>query len=312
MLVQGQFGIFSADLWFWSPSEAAPTLIAAAFITCIAVFALLYPLVKADRMARFWAAGALGSLVPSGSSIPGDRLLLLTGVGSMALLAQLLTTFLEKRPPFARQGKWRAVFAVPLAVLFARRVIAAPLMLPVRAHSMEAVGRLADFAADAVQNAPDGSKRTVVVLNTPANVLASYLALTLATRGAPIPDHVRWLAPADSELRITRLSDRALRVRPARGFFSHWTDRLYRSERNPLRTAERVELRDVTVTIGPLTPNGTPAEADFEFKEPLEAHLYLWLRWDGEIVRPLRSPCVSERRSSFRQGISPRCSSTTS
>ena len=294
MLVQGQFGIFSADLWFWSPSGAAPTLVTAAFVTSLLIFALFYPLLKTDRAARFWAAGAAGSLVPSASSIPGDRLLLLAGVGALALLAQLMTTFIEKRPPLPTAGRWRVLIAIPIAILLARRVVAAPLMLPVRAHSMEAVGRLADFAADAVKRAPASSHRTVVVLNTPANVLSSYLALTLATRGAPIPDQVRWLAPTDSELTITRLSDRVLRVRPARGFFSHWTDRLYRSERNPLRTGERVELSDMTVTIGPLTPSGTPAEADFEFRESLEAQRYLWLRWEGETCLPGDPPRIGE------------------
>jgi hypothetical protein len=294
MLVQGQYGIFSADLWFWSPSGATPTLLTAGFVTCIVVVALLYPLIKADAMARFWAAGAAGSLVPSASSIPGDRLLLLAGVGALALLAQLMTTFVEKRPPLPPKGKWRMLIAVPLAVLFARRVVAAPLMLPVRAHSMEAVGRLADFAADAVMRTPESPKRTVVVLNPPANVLASYLALTLATRGAPIPDHVRWLAPTDSELTITRISERVLRVRPARGFFSHWTDRLYRSERNSLRTAERIEFSDMTVTIGPLTAGGTPAEADFEFNGPLEGPRYLWLRWQGDACLSSDPPRVGE------------------
>jgi hypothetical protein len=294
VLVQGQLGIFSADLWFWSPTDAAATLITAAIVTCILVSLLLFPLLKADPMARFWAAGAVGSLIPSASSIPGDRLLLMTGVGALALLAQLMTTFVEKRPPFANLGKWRALLALPLAVLFLRRVAAAPVMLPIRAHSMDSVGRLADFAADAVQQAPDGPLHTVVVLNTPANVLASYLALTLATRGAPIPEHVRWLAPADSELTVTRLSDRVLRVRPARGFFSRWTDRLYRSQRNPLKTGDRIELTDMTVRIGPLTSSGTPAQADFEFHDTLEAPGYLWLRWNGEACVPCAPPRVGE------------------
>jgi hypothetical protein len=280
MLIQGQLGVFSADLWFWSPSDVARTLMLSAFVTCALLVVLFFPLLQADKMARFWGAGALGSLIPSASSIPGDRLLVLAGVGAMALLAQLMTTFVEKRPPFAALGKWRIVVAVPLAILFLRRVVAAPVMLPVRAHSMEAVGRLADFTADAVQAAPDLSRRTVVVLNPPANVLASYLGLTLATRGAPVPEHVRWLAPAHSELTITRLSERVLRVQPARGFFSHWTDWLYRSQRNPLRNGQRIELAELTVTIGPLTPGGTPGYADFEFRDALEAHL--WLQWNGD------------------------------
>lgn len=294
LLVQGQFGVFSADLWFWSPSEAAFTLSAAAVVTTAIVFALFFPLLKTDPMARFWAAGATFALVPSASSIPGDRLLLLPGVGAMALLAQLLATFVERGPPFAGIGKWRILVAMPLAVIFMRRVVGATVMLPVRAHSMEAVAELADFAADAVQAAPDVAKRTVVVLNSPANVLSSYLAPTLATRGAPIPEHVRWLAPTHSDLAVTRLSDRVLRVRPARGFFSHWTDRLYRSARHPFRTGDRIAFAEMTVTIGPLTSTGTPAEADFAFREPLEARGYLWLRWNGETCVPCDPPRIGE------------------
>jgi hypothetical protein len=254
----------------------------------------LFPLLKTDAMARFWAASAVGALVPSASSIAGDRLLLLAGVGVMALLAQAFAAFAQKCPPLPTRGKWRVAIAVPLAFLFVRRVVVAPVMLPIRAQSMEAVGRLADFAADAVQGAGDSSHRSVIVLNTPANVLASYLGLTLATRGTTIPEHVRWLAPADSELTITRLSDRVLRVRPARGFFLHRTDGLYRSEQNPLHTGDRIELADMTVTIGALTSSGTPAEADFEFREALEAPRYLWLRWDGETCTPCPPPHVGQ------------------
>jgi hypothetical protein len=292
LLIQGQLGIFSADLWFWSPAEAASILVGAAFVTCAVLAILFFRVVEGDRMARFWAAGAMGSLIPSASSIPGDRLLLLAGVGIMALLAQLMTAFLDKRAPFA--GKWRTLAAVPLAILFLRRAVASPVMLPIRAHSMEAVAELADFAADAVQAAPDVAQRTVVVLNPPANVLSSYLGLTLATRGSPVPQHVRWLAAAHSELTITRLSDRVLRVQPARGFFSHWTDRLYRSRRNPLRTGDRIALAEMTVTIGPLTPIGTPASADFEFHDTLEARDYLWLKWNGGACVPCPPPRVGE------------------
>jgi hypothetical protein len=266
----------------------------AAFVTCVVLALLLLPLLRQDKMARFWATGAVGSLVPSASSIPGDRLLVLAGVGAMALLAQLMTTFVEKRAPFAAAGKWRVLAGIPLTVLFLRRVPGSAVMLPIRAHSMEAVARVTDFAADAVQALPDTSQRTVVVLNSPANVLSSYLALTLATRGVPVPAHVRWLAPAHSELTITRLSDRILRVRPARGFFSHWTDRLYRSQRNSLRTGERIALAEMTVTIGPLTPSGMPAHADFEFHDPLEAPEYLWLQWNGNACVPSAPPRVGE------------------
>src|SRR5262249_45045675 len=141
---------------------------------------------------------------------------------------------------------------------------------------------------------PDVAQRTVVVLNPPANVLASYLGLTLATRGAPVPRHVRWLAPTHSELTVTRVSDRVLRVKAARGLFSHGTDGLYRSQRNPLRPGDRIELAEMTATIGPLGPESRPSYADFEFRDPLESRDYLWLRWNGDACAPVEPPRIGE------------------
>jgi hypothetical protein len=293
LLLQGQLGAFSADLWFWSPSEVTSTVVAAAFVTTAVFAVVVFPLLKTDAMARFWMVGAVGAIVPSASSIPGDRLLVLPGIGVMALLALAFAAFVERRAPLA--GKWRALWAVPLVLFLLRRTVSASLMLPLRAHSMEAVARLTDFAADVVQAAPDVQRRTVIVLNPPVNVLASYLGLTLATRGAPVPRHLRWLASAQSELTVTRLSERVLRVQPARGFFSHWTDRLYRSHRNPLLPGERVALAESTVTVGPAMPSGAPAYADFEFREPLESTEYLWLKWNGDTCAPSAPPRIGEK-----------------
>jgi hypothetical protein len=293
-LVQGQLGVFSADLWFWSPASARPVLLAGAFVTLAVTVFLVAPLLRASETSRFWALGALGALVPSASSIPGDRLLLLPGVGIMALLAELFAAFADKRAPLPLRGAARTAIAVPIFFLFVRRAVMAPVGLPFRAHSMEAVGQMADFAADTVQRAENSGRRTVIALNPPANVLASYLGLTLATRGAPVPEHVRWLAPTDSDLTVTRPAERVLRVRPAHGFFSTAADRLYRSEGNALTRGQRIELADMAVTIGPLGPNGNPAEVDFEFREPLESARYLWLRWDGASCVPSEPPRIGE------------------
>jgi len=84
-------------------------------------------------------------------------------------------------------------------------------------------------------------------------------------------------------------------VQPARGFFTHWTDRLYRSQRNPLHPGERIELAESTVTIGPTMPTGAPAYADFEFREPLESPEYLWLEWNGDTCVLSAPPRVGEK-----------------
>jgi hypothetical protein len=50
----------------------------------------------------------------------------------------------------------------------------------------------------------------------------------------------------------------------------------------------------MTVTIGAMTPNGTPADADFEFRDTLESPRYLWLRWEGESCIPSPPPAIGQ------------------
>lgn len=295
LLMQGQFGLFSADLWLWSPPEDAPLLVGAGLATCGLVGLLLFPLLRHDREARFWTASLVGSLIPCASSIPGDRLLLLPGVAAMALLARLFSVFAERLPPLPVRGAWRTVVALPLLALFVRRVVFASLLLPLRAHSMDVVGQVADVGADAVPAAAEVAGQTLVVVNPPASLLASYVGLTLATRRAPIPRHVRWLATASSEITLTRLSAHVLRVHPRGGFLESRPDLLYRSSGHGLRIGDRIAFDDVTAVVVSLTSAGTPADVDFQFIEPLESPRYIWRRWEGNTCVPYRPPAIGER-----------------
>jgi hypothetical protein len=294
VLLTGQFGFPSSDSWFWGEPGLAKTTIAIALATVVAGTALLVPILRSDRTARFWAVGMVVATVPSASSVPGDRLLLFVGVGGMALLAQLFSSFVAGAGPLPTAGLWRAVVGVPILALFVRRVVLAPVLLPIRAHSMDILGRILDTANDAVPKTADIAGRSLIIVNPPTSVLASYIPLMRATSGEPPPRSLRWLATASSDLRLTRVSAQVLRVRPEDGFFLSWPDRLYRSALAPLLPGETIVLEDLTVTVTSMTPDGRPAEADFAFREPLESSDYVWMAWRENACEPFTPPTIGE------------------
>ena len=97
------------------------------------------PLLKRDRIARFWAAGMLFATIPVCATLPMDRLLTFAGVGAFGLLAQFWAFVLDPPAGFAANRWWR-IPARGLAWFFVgAHAVWAPLALPFRALADRAV-----------------------------------------------------------------------------------------------------------------------------------------------------------------------------
>ena len=93
---------------------------------------------------------------------------------------------------------------------------------------------------------------------------------------------------------ISRLDERTLAIRPARGYLDHVMDRLFRTERRALVLGEQVKLSGMTVEITDLTPDGRPAEAVFRFDEPLDSPSLRWLCFRGNSFETFVPPPVGQ------------------
>ncbi|MHC4518831.1 MAG: hypothetical protein ACYTAS_09610, partial [Planctomycetota bacterium] len=112
-------------------------LAALAFLAFFAL--LLIPLLRQDRVARFWALGMLLSLLPICATFPSDRLLMFTSIGAMGLVAQFLAaTFGSGEQRLRRRP--RRIGAALLASLFilVHAVIAPPVLILRSAQPMGA------------------------------------------------------------------------------------------------------------------------------------------------------------------------------
>lgn len=294
MLLQGELGGIASDFWGISSPRDALMLAAGALVSCCVFFVLVYPLLRHDKMARFWCASLVGAIIPSTASTPSDRTLLFASVAGAGLLAQLTGAFAERQFWWREGGPHRALAAVPMMVLVARKLLLAPLLFPIRDRTMPMLGEINDRAADAVPADGNLTSRSLIVVNPPAIDLATFIPLIRATRGQSVPRTVRLLATGGTAMTLTRRSERELLVRPANGFLTPGPDRVFRSDRYPMGLGDTVELSDVSITITELRPEGTPSEAAFAFREPLESPKHLWLSWDQHGCHSFSPPRVGE------------------
>jgi len=89
VLLAAQWLQAPSDLWMILPR---PAQLAAASVCALVVFgvlALVWALLRANAVARFWAFGMALSLVPLCAAFPMDRLLIFSGIGAFALMAML-------------------------------------------------------------------------------------------------------------------------------------------------------------------------------------------------------------------------------
>lgn len=293
-LLQGQLGFIPSEYWILSPPEIGRVILACAFAFLAVFLWLFYSLLRHNRMARFWCVAMMTALVPATAATPGDRTLLFSSIAAAPLLGQLIAAFFDRLSPLIQRGTWRAILAIPITAIALRRLLIGPLLIFFRMSAIDSIAELTDRSADAIPNVAGLAQRSVIVVNPPSIDLASYIVLIRATHGQTVPRRVRWFSSASSDITLTRTSERSLLVRPSRGFLADRGDWLFRASRYPMKSGEKVELGDMTVTVIEPGVDGNPTAAEFTFREPLESASYLWMRWDERQCKLFSLPRVGE------------------
>jgi hypothetical protein len=265
-----------------------------AFTVLILIALLFIPLLRKEKMARFFALGMVLSVPLVCSVMPHSRLLSFIGIGGMGLLA-LWMGGLSDRAAWLPPGRnWRIPARVLFVLFLLIHLVIAPLLFPGASTS-------ATFAREYIQG-PAGSEalrddlteKDLVIINPPMAFQAHYIPTLRILQGQTVPRHLRVLAPGLAELAIERPDERSLLVRPDGGYLSQPFDDVFRGPGHPMHPGERVVLSGMTVEVTELTGDGRPAEALFEFEVPLEDPSLRLLRWeDGEYV-PFLIPAVGE------------------
>lgn len=302
--------------WTPIPAEAGIVLGSAGHARfwwlAVAILALLIlamaPLLRRDKLARFWATGMILATIPVAATFPMDRLLTFVGIGASGLLAQYWAFVFGMEPEAPARRIWRIPAATVAWLLVFTQAVLAPLSLPFRAGHPLGPRWLEDRLNVRIPLPDSLSERTLVIVNAPSPVNASYLLLRRELSGQSLPQHIRVLAPAVPSVTIRRVDDRTLAIRPEGGYLRWILDRVFRSERRQFAVGDQVRLTGMTVTITDLTEDGRPAEAIFRFDVPLESPSLLWLCYRGDGFEPFAVPAVgqeTEIRFDWRALLSP-------
>jgi hypothetical protein len=263
-----------ADTAFWGAPALRSSLWLLSAVGLAALWPVLKPWLARDPKARFWCVGLLLAAIPVSASLPGERLLLVLGIGASPLLARLCSQFAEQA---------RAEQRPIVAALVVLHVVVAPLAMPLRAAALEPLARAIDRLDADLPRSHELPAQSLIIVNAPFTVMSSYAQLARAARGEVRPKRELMLASSSSEISVSRRGPRELRVELAEGFLRRPEETHYRAD--CMRKTDRVELHGVSIRVASRTSDGRPKAVDFAFAEPLESPRYLLRAYrDGHLV----------------------------
>jgi hypothetical protein len=294
LLLLGQLALPPADLWMQVAPAVLPKLATIAWLLLSVFGYLSYRLLRGDRLAAFLAMGMVLSLLPVCSAWPGDRLLLIAGIGAFGLVAKLLGRLWEQL--LAATFTRRAASRLGIAAIVLIHVVLASLLLPLRIGFLrDTFGSLVPRAAASLPKSELWPGRTLVMVNAPDPLVATYSVSYRYLQDHKLGHSLRLLSVAlRGSLRITSSDDHTLTLELSEGFIQEPLSRVFRSPSLPMKPGEQIQLSDLTVRVLSMSTHGTPQQVSFSFRRPLHDPAHLWVIWKERGFASFTPPPVGQ------------------
>ncbi len=274
------------------------------FVIAAVLLVLFIPLVMRNRVARFWALGALLSLIPISAVGPENRLLGFVGLGSMALLAQMTQMIFASTSTSSLPRIWKGFAWAATLILLLIHLLAAPLLGIVRIAYLKDASARMKRALASVPSDPRIASQDLMLINPPDHIyLVTAIWAVRRLDNLPMPRHLRALSTGGT-LEVTRVGPRSLQVSFPDGFFPTAFSRFVRSPNDRFSAGERFVLPGLSAVVESLDAHGDPAQVLYEFPAPLEDRSLRWLTWQNGVYVPWTPPAVGQTdRLSPQRGI---------
>jgi hypothetical protein len=289
VLLLGHFTLPPSDLWSFLPAWPARIYAAGAAAGIFFIAWCLWPLLKQDRTARFFALGTVLAAIPFCAALPSNRHLFFTGLGSMGLIACFLAQVLEKpawfvpcwgRPRALLAGIWFFSCAVVYPLLFAPATLMNIILQKPLTLAAETI---------APQNDDCLSGQTIIV-SVPYDQMLFYLPFIRAAHGQPSCLNTYLLSAGLQPVEVQRADERTLVIRIQNGMLKGAWEQSFRDSAAPLEKGYTRQLPGFSATVTALSDGGLPAEIRYVFNKQLEDHSLRWVTWSDKGFVPFVLP----------------------
>lgn len=301
-LLLGQWFMPPAETFTLVDSTSAALLIAFAWLFTIALAIALWPLLRRDPVARFWAGGMVLSIIPMCSGEPNNRMLFIASIGAAGLIASWWNAYGE--PIKNALGSYSRRFG---KVMLIGHLCVAPFLVPPNAVGMMFYRSIQRSFDDVGEEAVG---RDAIFVTSPDYFAVRLLKMTKAVEHKPSPARVRGLAYGPEQITLERPSEKTLILSYAGGAMhepavTKQALDLYRTINRPMQKGQKVALEGLNIELLEVTEDGRPLRARFDFAESLDADRYRFYNWADNHFHLLKVPAVGATKVLPRATLEP-------
>ena len=255
---------------------------------CVLIF---LPVLRQDRIARFWATGMSISILPITAVWPHDRNLLFMGIGAMGLIA----CWFNHTAGIAWNKKlylWRISMRTLMVLFIIIHGLLAPLTLPTTSSILTRFYQNIETAAQALPSGPEYEDTRFITINAPNYLFYVHnIAHLRAAQGQNT--YLRSLTAGKTPLLVTRLSSNAIKLTAEGGTLIDIERGFHIYQHGTIYPGQVVKQSDVVIEVLEVC-GGKPSSAVFRFSKPLDDSLYLWFHWTRDTYAPFVLPQIGE------------------
>jgi len=312
MYLQGQFGPLPSIMYMMFSSQmiVIAWLISVVFVAFVLI--MFFPMIRGNRLARFWFLGMLLSLLPICATVPMNRNLFFVGIGAMALISQFIAGIFTKAIWVPKSTFWKVLaWSLCLVLLLVHLEITglSRVNMPsIIKSEWSKVDRI--FEIEMSENC---EKQDVVLVNVCNPGVCSGLPSYMKLNGLSLPRSIRQLSLGFSGVEVFRSEDKVLLLRSREGsllslgnrpnrphchyvYLNERFNNLFLSRSHPFRPGDRIELPRMSVDVLGVDNRGRPREVEFRFDVSLDDFSLIWLQWNWKTqdFSPFKVPAIGQ------------------
>lgn len=271
------------------PISPLVVLIMGIVLTALLLF-VFFPLVRQDRVLRFWAVGTLLAVLPICAVSPQDRNFVFVSVGAAALMTQAFSCFLSLK---LQSRLWRRAAWFLYGTFFLIHGLLSPFI-----YLMTTSNKLQSSISQASAKLPSGAAckdKTFVIVNTPHSWLYINCVIWLRALQQQNNPFIS-LFMGKSPLAVTRVDEYTIKIKMLISLnpFIYNRYRLYMIDYNNfLHVGDKIHLDKMSVEVLEMYED-IPICTLFHFKAPLEDPQFLWFYWEDNGYAPFTLPAIGE------------------
>jgi len=295
LLLTAQLVGIASDIAIMLSAKALSHLVVIELFLLIILAAMFIPVIRKDKIARFWACGMLLSVLPCCATFPCDRMLVFVSIGAMGLLGQFIVCVFSNKDVYKSKRALRVISIVAAVLFLFSNIFLSPGALTVKTMYPLGPPKLTEKIFVPPIEDEKIVNQDLVVVNPPTAflALASPYMFDLSYKNRPKLTRAlcsSFYGPTE----ITRVDKNSLSIRPAEGYMAFTLDRLFRGNNCQMELGQKVHLTGMEVEVTELTDDNRPAEAVFRFDKPLEDESFRWLKWGYGQYESYTPPAVGQ------------------